>query len=50
MPATNGTRAILEPILSESEEHADWAATQLFRIEKVGIENHLSEQMGGQDR
>ena len=36
--------------LSESEEHVDWAETQLFRIEKVGIENYLSEQMGGHDR
>ena len=46
----NGTREVLEPILTESEEHVDWAETQLFRIEKVGIENYLTEQMGGHDR
>ena len=46
----NGTREILEPILAESEEHVDWAETQIFRIEKVGIENYLSEQMGGHER
>ena len=46
----NGTREVLEPILTESEEHVDWAETQLFRIEKGGIENYLSEQMGGHDR
>ena len=46
----NGTREVLEPILTESEEHVDWAETQLFRIEKVGIENYLSEQMGGHER
>jgi len=43
----NGTRELVAPILLESEEHVDWLETQLFRIEKVGIENYLSEQMGG---
>src|ERR1051326_6573244 len=32
----NGTREILEPILSESEEHVDWLETQLGLIEAVG--------------
>ena len=45
----NGYPRGLEPILTESEEHVDWAETQLFRIEKVGIENYLSEQMGGHE-
>ena len=45
----NGTRELAAPILLESEEHVDWLETQLFRIEKVGIENYLSEQMGGHD-
>ena len=45
----NGTRELVAPILLESEEHVDWLETQLFRIEKVGIENYLSEQMGGHD-
>ena len=46
----NGTREILEPILSESEEHVDWVETQLFRIDKVGVENYLSFQMGGHEQ
>ena len=45
----NGTREILEPILSESEEHVDWLETQLHRIKHVGLENYLAEQMGGHD-
>ena len=45
----HGTREVLEPILSESEEHVDWLETQLYRIEKVGIENYLTEQMGGHE-
>ena len=45
----NGTRELAAPILTESEEHVDWLETQLFRIETVGIENYLTEQMGGHD-
>ena len=45
----NGTRELAAPILTESEEHVDWLETQLYRIEKAGIENYLSEQMGGHD-
>lgn len=45
----NGTRELVAPILTESEEHVDWLETQLHRIGKVGIENYLSEQMGGHD-
>src|SRR5437868_4753592 len=45
----NGTRELLAPILTESEEHVDWLETQLMRIEKVGIENYLAAQMGGHE-
>ena len=45
----NGTRELAAPILVESEEHVDWLETQLYRIEKVGIQNYLAEQMGGHD-
>ena len=45
----NGTRELVAPILTESEEHVDCVETQLHRIEKVGIENYLSEQMGEHD-
>ena len=45
----NGTRELAAPILVESEEHVDWLETQLHRIETVGIQNYLAEQMGGHD-
>ena len=45
----NGTRELLEPILVESEEHVDWLETQIGLIEAVGLQNYLTEQMGGHD-
>jgi bacterioferritin len=45
----NGTRELLEPILVESEEHVDWLETQLYLIEKVGIQNYLAENMGSEE-
>jgi bacterioferritin len=45
----NGTRELLEPILTESEEHVDWLETQLSLINSVGLQNYLTEQMGGHD-
>ena len=42
----NGTRELVEPILTESEEHVDWLETQLGLIETVGVQNYLTEQMG----
>lgn len=48
--ADNGTRELVAPILTESEEHVDWLETQLFRITAVGLEYYLAEQMGGHDR
>jgi bacterioferritin len=45
----NGTREVLEPILTESEEHVDWLETQLDLIQAVGIQNYLTEQMGEEE-
>ena len=42
----NGTRELVAPILTESEEHVDWLETQLGLIESVGLQNYLTEQMG----
>ncbi len=42
----NGTREMLGPILTESEEHVDWLETQLGLIEAVGMQNYLTEQIG----
>src|SRR4051812_22654961 len=35
----NGTRELIEPILTESEEHVDWLETQLGLIDQVGLQN-----------
>ena len=42
----HGTRELIEPILTESEEHVDWLETQLGLIDSVGLQNYLTEQMG----
>lgn len=42
----NGTRALLEGILHDEEDHADWIETQLSLIEQMGLQNYLVEQMG----
>jgi bacterioferritin len=42
----NGTREVLEPILSESEEHVDWLEQQLNLIDQVGLQNYLQTQIG----
>ncbi|MBW3668625.1 MAG: bacterioferritin [Actinobacteria bacterium] len=43
----NGTRELLERILNGEEEHADWLETQLALIERLGVENYLTEQVRG---
>jgi bacterioferritin len=45
----HGTREMLEPILTESEEHVDWLETQLSLIDEVGLQNYLSEKMGEEE-
>lgn len=45
----NATRDLIEPILTESEEHVDWLETQLGLIDAVGLQNYLTEQMAGDD-
>lgn len=42
----HGTRELIEPILTESEEHVDWLETQLGLIQAVGLPNYLQEQIG----
>jgi bacterioferritin len=41
----NGSRLLLEQILSGEEEHADWLETQLELIRQVGIEHYLAQQV-----
>lgn len=42
----NGTRAILESILKDEEDHTDWIETQIEQITQIGLQNYLVEQMG----
>jgi bacterioferritin len=44
--ADNGTRAMLEEILHDEEDHADWLETQLTQIEQMGLPAYLVEQVG----
>jgi bacterioferritin len=41
----NGTRALLEAILKDEEEHIDWLEAQLGMIEEIGVQNYLAQQM-----
>jgi bacterioferritin len=45
----NGSRELVEPILTESEEHVDWLETQLGLIAAVGLQNYLTEQIGSSE-
>ncbi|WP_322807131.1 bacterioferritin [Thermanaerothrix sp.] len=40
----HGTRALLESILQDEEEHADWIEAQLDQISHMGLQNYLVEQ------
>jgi bacterioferritin len=41
----NGSRELLEEILSGEEDHADWLETQLELIEQIGLANYLAQQI-----
>ena len=41
----NGTRELLEQILTNEEESVDWLEAQLYLIEQLGKENYLAEQI-----
>ena len=42
----NGTRKLLEEILADEEDHADWLETQLDQLDQMGIQAYLVEQVG----
>jgi bacterioferritin len=41
----NGTRDLLEHMLREEEQHADWLETQQEAIKQIGLERYLAEQL-----
>lgn len=41
----NGTRELLESILSDEEDHVDWLEAQRDQITHMGIQNYLVEQV-----
>lgn len=41
----NGTRELLEGILKDEEDHADWLEAQLDQIKQMGVQIYLSEQV-----
>ena len=43
----NGTRLLLEKILSAEEDHIDWIEAQLEQIKTIGLENYLAQQIDG---
>ena len=42
----NGTRELLEHILTDEEAHIDWIEAQLDQIKQMGVQNYLVEQLG----
>jgi len=42
----NGSRALLEKILRDEEEHIDWLEAQLLQIQGMGLPNYLAQQRG----
>ena len=45
----NGSRELLEKILSDEEHHIDWLEGQLHAISEMGIENYLAQQLHGDE-
>jgi len=41
----NGTRELLEDMLTSEEEHIDWLETQLTLVEQLGEQLYLSQQI-----
>lgn len=42
----NGTKLLVESILSDEEDHIDWIEEQLDQIEQMGYERYLNRQVG----
>ena len=44
--ADNGTRALLERLLTEEEEAVDWLESHLSMVKEIGKENYLAQMIG----
>jgi bacterioferritin len=45
----NGTADLLEDVLEDEEDHANWLEAQLELVKQVGIQNYLAEQIKKKD-
>jgi len=45
----NGSRELLEKILSDEEHHIDWLEGQMHAISEMGMENYLAQQLHGDE-
>lgn len=45
----NGSRELLEKILTDEEHHIDWLEGQLHAIDEMGYENYLAQQLHEED-
>jgi bacterioferritin len=41
----NNTRALLESILKDEEDHIDWIEAQLDEIKQIGVQTYLAQQI-----
>ncbi len=41
----NGSAELLEDLLEDEEQHANWLEAQLVLIEQAGLQNYLAQQM-----
>jgi len=45
----NGSAELLEDLLEDEEEHANWLEAQLVLVEQAGLQNYLAQQMREED-
>ncbi len=45
----NGSAELLEDLLEDEEEHANWLEAQLLLIDQAGLQNYLAQQMREED-